>query len=341
MIDLLSRSYLLITDYDGTAARTYEGGSNILSLFEIYDQVITEMFGSEGFQRYQELGGLKHRSPTELIHLILNHHPTFLERAHRFYDYHAHMLKQNVPEGKGVALDWKSEKPEQVVTELFVRRKLEHLMNQLGARLDNGRPWPSPCDGFLPLWETIQQLNNRDNSQFHIDTALVSSGHDMFIKACFAMWGIPPPDIYITEDDVRGRKYPQELERRVKPGPLPLALAHYHWLKMHGIRSTVDGITPLAAVTKERMLYVGDSLEKDGRLALNGGVPFIFFSEGYGKDNEPPNDALMRLAWILYRNELAFTEGKPMRDIISPLTTHPEIQAIHPEEFTVPLARRL
>jgi phosphoglycolate phosphatase-like HAD superfamily hydrolase len=73
------------------------------------------------------------------------------------------------------------------------------------------------------------------------------------------------PDIMITDDDIRTNKYgPRTL--LVKPNPQLILLAHKQWEYARDLSSDV-------------VIYTGDDLEKDGKMAENAGIPFIHFDE--------------------------------------------------------------
>lgn len=280
-------SHLLSFDFDGSIARTFQPSPNGVGVHEAYALAIHDIFGSEGMQIYDNLNGLKNRAPTELTHLLLdNGSDELVQNATRFFTEQSHNLNGFVPPDKGVPLIWNSSDPYTVISELLVRQKLSYLLDQVGAESADGYMWPQPCRGFIPFWESVQELKEND---IPITTAIISSGHQTFIEKFFDQWQLKQPDIMVTEDDIRGKRNPRDISRRVKPGQFPLAAAHLSWLKSLGY--DLYSINPeLARETRNRIIYFGDDPIKDGKLA-NGRVVFGLMNEDENlpRENVVPN----------------------------------------------------
>jgi len=104
-----------------------------------------------------------------------------------------------------------------------------------------------------------------------IATAIISSGHEAFIKKTFAQWDLSLPDYLISDDDIRGRKYPTDMEKRFKPGLSPFALAYEQWrLDVGSDYSATDH----ANEARQHIMYFGDSDSSDRFMAERARVAF-------------------------------------------------------------------
>lgn len=271
----MNKRYLLSFDFDGTIAETFKKGPRGIGVNEATNNAITDIFGKPGAIQLDRLGGLKNRAPSELINLILKttDRETLIKNAQEFFKEKADSLSLIVPKNKGSPLVWDEKNIEQLITELFVRQKLLYLLEQVGERTTDGQVWPPLTQGFLEFWAVLQQLKI---DGLPIDTAIISSGHDIFIDRVFKLYNLKRSDIIITEDDIRGKKYPKEIERRVKPGELPLALAHFYWLKEQGINH-LNFDLETAKEVRNRMIYFGDDPSKDGKLSERAKIHFGLF----------------------------------------------------------------
>lgn len=261
--------YLLGLDFDGTMALTYEPSPHGIGVNQAYEMSVFDLFGEEGLNKYHEIGGHRSRSPLEIVNLISAH---------------------------GV-------NSQQDRAEKLVKRKLHYLLGEIGLKNADGSIWPRPTPGFIEFWNTIPIINC-GQKDFKIDTAVISSGHIDFILETLDVWGISHPDFLVTEDDVRNRKHP-ELERRVKPGTLPLALAHKSWLTHQGIAVTKENM-PFIVQSKSRIVYFGDDPKKDAGMAQRGRVNFGLFGSDF-TDWETVEYQLLQNSRML-REGKAFTE---------------------------------
>src|SRR3989338_3186708 len=286
--------YLLAFDFDNTIAQTFVPSPNNLGVLEVHDYVVKDIFGEKGLTIYKnKLQGLQNRAPLELVHQLLTQEcsETLKDCALEFLRTKADSLNGQVPKDKGIPLDLNLRPLDQVLTELFVRTKLLYLVSEVGQKFPDSRIWPQPTNGFLEFWETVTTINSQ--SDFRIDTAIISSGHENFIRKTFSVWGIDCPNILVTDDDIRAKKYPQQLNRRVKPGVFPFALAHHEWLRMQALTDCHFDINYASAI-RDRIVYFGDDPQKDGMLAENSGVSYGQFGS---------------LAWQhLYNNQFVFDD---------------------------------
>ncbi|MDO8503092.1 MAG: hypothetical protein Q7S60_00195 [bacterium] len=270
-------TYLLASDFDNTIAETLKPSPAAIGVEESTASAIKDVFGDTGLRIYRYgLGGLQNRSPSELVGLLLDGAPpALLESARTFLDGNLGRLSNQVPDKKGVPLVWNPDNPDGVATELFVRQKLSYSLRQIGKFPDE-TTWPQPYEGFLEFWKALYGLKDRG---LEIHTAVISSGHELFIQKTFSTWELPLPDILITEDDIRGRKYPLEMERRIKPGQLPMALAHLEWLRRQKLLTGETKHMEVAQESKRRMIFFGDDPARDGKMAINAGIAFGLFAK--------------------------------------------------------------
>ncbi len=152
----------------------------------------------------------------------------------------------------------------------IIEQKLAALTGQIGVRLPDGALWPRPTEGYAPLWDRLSREKQLGRS---VTTAVLSAGHTDFIARTFDTHGLEQPDILITDDvlvDLCLADVPPEL--RAKPAPLILTLARLAWLTRLGVKAheheTLSGMN-------DRIIYAGDSVEKDGGLAQAHGVAFV------------------------------------------------------------------
>lgn len=312
-------SYLLASDFDGTIARTFEKSPNGIGVKEAYLLSIKDVLGETGVGVYNRIGGLQNMAPAELVLAILAEGPKaeLITNAKVFFGKASETLGGVVPQGKGVPLIWDESEPDKVVTEMLVREKLIYLLQQIGTRFPDGQAWPKPCEGFINFWKSIQELNFQED--IHLETAVISSGHDEFIKRTFQLWGLNQPDYLVTEDDIRGVRYPKEMTRRAKPGQLQLAMAHREWLK----RQKLDGVhfrLETVRQTRERMMYFGDDTKKDGLLAKGAGIPFGLIKNGGAYSISPAERVItfgdwQNIAQALQDHSKLLREGRPLSEI--------------------------
>lgn len=149
-------------------------------------------------------------------------------------------------------LHWENEIDLRTATELFVQGKLSYLLEGINAS------WPKLYPGVKDFFKDAEA------GEIPVDTGIVSSGHDEFIKKTFDVNDLEPPAILVTSDVLRERDNPYAPPRH-KPSPYQIAIAHRLWLYGNG-----DDLH------KEGMLYVGDDPVKDGELAYRSKIPFIF-----------------------------------------------------------------
>lgn len=320
--------YLLVYDFDGTVANTFEPNPKGMGVNEAYAKAITEIFGDKGFGIYEKAGGLKNQAPEEIVSLILDDDSKLIDLAEECFDKKSKTLARLVPPGKGAPLEWASndqERTRRTIAEMLVLLKLSYLMDEIGSKFEDGRVWPRPCKGFIELLRMIDVLVDEG---IDIQGAIISSGHESFIKKTFACWHEVCPQILLTDDDMRGAKYPAEFQKRVKPSPFLFDIIQAKWISNGVLFSDYARHIELFRESRQRMMYFGDDLRKDGKLAEYSGVPFGLFRSDNPTCTFPfhvyENNSFVFGDWeeIAYIFEsqkaiLMLRDGRPMTQIIS------------------------
>lgn len=323
---IMADGYLLVTDFDGTAADTFQPNPKGIGVNEAYQLAVKEIFGETGLSAYNQVGGLGNRAPEELIALILEtgEEVVLLQSAERCFDHKSKTLNRLVPEGKGAPLEWipgDKNRLQRTIAELLVLEKLSCLMDEIGTEFLDGRVWPQPCAGFLEFFETVDKLKN---SGVNIRLAIVSSGHDEFIKRTFSVWRLNSPDIIVTDDDMRGRRYPEDVERRVKPSSFLFDLVQSRWIGREILFSEYARHIELIIESRKRMMFFGDDPNKDSELAKNAGVPFGLFDPGKSALSRNGDNSFSFGSWTKVAEFFSqvkvkrlLSRGKPIREIVS------------------------
>lgn len=282
--------YLLLFDFDGTQFDTFVPGPRGLGVREATYLAINDVLGEKAAVGYADRSEIHNFAPTEIVNLFYSNVQgrSMRENAYNFYSSNIDSLRDLVPSGKGASLAWVEGENTAVISEMLVRQKLKYLLDQVGEKTTNGDSWPMPTRGFEDFWNNINSIQQTNRGEVKVSTGVVSSGHENFIRKVFDQRRLNQPDIVVTEDDIRGRKYPplenpREAVRRYKPGLLPMALGHREWLKtqeMTGNNFSISG----AYQSRDRIIYFGDDLKKDGEMAFASKIMFGH----YKKDAEEP-----------------------------------------------------
>jgi len=303
--------YLLLFDFDNTIAQTHIPSPNNINVPTACRMAIEKLFGKRGLTIYNAIGGLNNRAPTELIEAMTTRNGSLFDQPH----------DRSIPQ----------------LAEAFVQAKLDLLLGEIGAHSQDGNRWPAPCVGFLDFWNTIQKLKEQE---LPITTGIISSGHSAFIEKTFDIWDQYLPDIIITEDDVRPRRFPKELNRRFKPGQLQTALAHREWLRMQGLWSFQgnswcgEGTIHTARHTRDGVIYFGDDPQKDGELAQGADIPFGLFDEGALftiNNNRVTFGNWTDVASFLIKEQTSLQEGQPWTHILK--TSHAQREGVYASHY--------
>lgn len=271
--------YLIGVDFDDTVADTSAESPDRVTVASAYQHAVETIFGSSGVDVYRAVGGLQNRAPLELVDVMLKTGDTrgMTGVARDFFDSASNLLRQSglISEGKGYKLDWSDYT--RSIAELLVRVKLEYLLNQISPA------WPEPCPGAVDFFTGTHRI--REEEEINIRAAIVSSGHEVFIKRVFEQWGISCPELMVTDDDMRGGFGTGDVIKDVKPSARLWNVLHFLWAKYClGDQADIVDIVGFVARTRQQMMYIGNDPVKDGGLAENAGVPFALF-----KPSDPTN----------------------------------------------------
>lgn len=267
MQTILQNTALAVFDFDNTVADTFAPSPNGLDVHTAYDIALEQLFGEPHLLKV--VGGLKNRAPTELVHDIVRAEPKLVVHAMRTYDLLRTRVQHLMPKGTGIPLvPIKGDNYLPLLGEMIVRLKLECLAGEVSPQ------WPRPFDGVGELFEELRTRKKK--------LALISSGHDSFIRSSFKAWGIQCPDIVLSDDVLR--PLPGPIAQKSKPSKLLI-----HYLLMMAAQSRIDA-------RWDQLAYFGDDLVKDGGLARNADIPFGWYNPAANGDARDlrPNDFVIR-----------------------------------------------
>lgn len=259
------KRYLIGIDFDETLFHTFSPSPNGIDVKKAYKLALDKIFVPGTGEWFFELFGLQNKTPSEVVSQILRWDEEKIDQAYQFYQSEG---KNGYPISKyeNGELSWNKDSPEKTITQMFVGEKLKTLLTEIGQMDESGNPWPQPCEGVLDFFKTVQRVKQES---LPIDIAIISSGHEAFIKRTLDVWRVPYPEVLVTEDDIRPRRFPIEEDRRFKPGTFPMALAHQAWLKQQGMLLRDSRVVEVGRESKKRIMYVGDSPEKDIGMAVH------------------------------------------------------------------------
>ena len=234
---------LLAMDFDGTVAQTFEKSPSGVGVHEAYDVAVELVFGIDGLTRYVKAGGLRNRAPIEVVNEL--------------------------------APDASIDEVE-ALTGSLTNAKLGVLMREVGTRFDDGCIWPRPTEGYFEICENISVAVDDAGAGF-VDSAIISSGHEPFVVKTYRAWGIPEPEHIIGQDTTKkiGPELGLSSDRLVKPSIDLMGIAHRLWRQSYGL----DFYAKLDERLRERTVYVGDDLAKDGGMAAASGVDFYHLGD--------------------------------------------------------------
>lgn len=169
MLGLTGGSTLLL-DFDGTIALTIEKSPNGIGVNEAYEAAITSCFGLSAHTHYLRRGGLRNRSPREVVVEL---------------QADGHLPRVDTSQ----------------LTDRVVEMKMKSLLDEAGKRLPDGQMWPRLTPGFKPFWEAMKAVTS-------VYTGVLSSGHRAFIKKVFEVHELELPNILVTDDELRALPAP-------------------------------------------------------------------------------------------------------------------------------------
>lgn len=246
-------------DWDQTLADTFTPSPNGRGVIEGYRHGLKELFGDPDL--LEEIGGLQNRAPGQIVRAVLEKHPELRERAHEYYQRRERELRGFVPRGKGI----RNAKPgsDELLHEALVRVRLEYLLPEITPE------WPKMYPGAADALSYLREAGRK--------IAITSSGHHAFIEKTCRVWGIAPPSIIVTDDDLRALGLPPE--ESCKPHPIVTRTVL--------TRAALETAMCTAPVAYEIEAVIGDCVKKDRMLAKNAGARFGWFNP---KREEPPED---------------------------------------------------
>lgn len=227
-------AHLVGKDFDNTVALTFEPSPGRVGVNEAHEFTVEGLFGVAALQQYKDSGGLRSRAAREVV-------------------------QELAPDADDGELD--------ELTQRFIDYKLDILLGEIGTTFPDGRVWPRPTQGYIEFRELVDKARYEG---WLIDDLILSSGHEPFIEKTYAAWGVGLPTFILGEDTVRKLAPSMPPDQLVKPEPTLMELALRVWQRSYGIKFT----HALERNDLERVVYVGDSLEKDGQLARNSGIHF-------------------------------------------------------------------
>jgi hypothetical protein len=178
---------LWLSDFDSTAFDTFRPPQTGLGVDEFYFASIGRIFGEAALAAYLERGGLRNRSPGEVVQELMPG-ADFTEVGR-----------------------W---------TDRLIAVKLSLQLEQIGRQKD-GSLWPEPCAGFTEFWRALDRYVQAGR----VATGIISSGHTAFIEKAWDLHGLSRPGLIVSDDDCRRLARPSNAKQWVKPGTQPILYA--------------------------------------------------------------------------------------------------------------------
>lgn len=242
---------VLGADFDMTIADTFTPPIGGLGVPEAYERAVGDIFGPEA---WGSIGGFANQAPIEIGEKLCDQIglDQFVLLARDYYTSRQSELDAVMPLDSGAIINGRDGDTLNGVVEVMVRRKLELLLPNVGQPLEGGGMWPKLMPGFEHFWRRVTK-----NPE--VVTAIISSGHDVFIENVLAQHRLPRPDIIISDDYMRRKGL-----RFYKPNPM---IWEYVLQEVRGL-----GHQPISSI------YIGDSRSHDGGLARNALIDFMQFA---------------------------------------------------------------
>lgn len=265
------KSYMIEVDFDETCFTTFISRGDGVEVHEAYEMAVEAVLGPDARQDFSNYGGLSNRAPLDVIEGLVAEEPRLISGAlSHAKDHFAHpaditdiglgLIARFADRG---SVDY-DELTIRAITEMLVIRKKEKLIPQITTE------WPLPVKGFDEVWVDIAEKKEQDERWQNVHTAIVSSGHADFIRQTLETAGLPQPDIFMTDDEMR-----RQVKPRTKPDPYALELVRNAWLNAYLVSPDLRSSETFVSETKKRQVYVGDDTDKDGEMAANDGISFL------------------------------------------------------------------
>lgn len=263
---MIKPRYLIASDFDGTLFDTSKPSPSGMTVLKAYVQSLDDLFGEGVGNSFFSINRFHGESPSQIIQNVLTMDtPHLIDNAKKLHQEQNGNFQRIIPESQNGVIHWNYENPQVTLSSMLVLKKLGYLLQEIGTRDQLGNPWPLPCDGALDFLRTLQSLREEG---VPIDLAIISSGHESFIRKVLDVWNIAQPNILVTEDHVRLRQFPIDPEIKFKPGVFPMALAHFKWLKDQGLPVSEE----TGSDTRTRIMHIGDTPTKDLVMADGAGI---------------------------------------------------------------------
>lgn len=269
------RSCMMDIDFDETCFTTFISKGDGVEVHRAYEIAVEQVLGTQAQQDFSGYGGLSNRAPLDVIEGLITREPKLvvnaLDHAKEHFmnpaditDIGFGLIARFAKRGR-VDLD---ELTLRAITEMLVVRKKEQLIPQISEE------WPLPVKGFVEFWLELYERKRQPGWE-GVHTAIVSSGHRDFISATMEVAGLPHPDVYMTDDEMR-----RQVRPRTKPDPYALELVENAWLNAYLVPPDLRRSDEFKEGVRQRQLYVGDDTEKDGEMAENHGIAFAHHDGG-------------------------------------------------------------
>jgi hypothetical protein len=232
----LEEPQLMLNDFDGTEAFTSERGEGIPTVEDGYAAAIDELFGPVAADNFRR-NGHGHGTPTDIVADIM-----------------------------GLPGDDKEVK---TAAAFVTMRKLDVISGGIGRPLKDGTPYPRQSEGFAETWMGVHTAQEEG---FPIGKGVISAGHTEYEQKVFDMWGLPQPDMYLTDDVVTAMALQIPWADQVKPSPMLVEVAQT--LHAYELRRKYEAFRNSNLLANSvRTIHVGDA-EKDRQLARNAGIAY-------------------------------------------------------------------
>jgi hypothetical protein len=222
---------LAAMDFDNTVAQTFEKSPAGIDVQAAYAYAIDDVFDPDELSTYRASGGLQNRAPLEVV---------------------TSLMPGASPE------ELKAKEQE------MNRAKLSILLGEIGTRFNDGQVWPRPLPGYMDFRMSLEDARN---DGIRIEDAIISSGHEEFIKKTFSAWSVNHPTHIVAVETMDRVGYGHE----VKPSPILMDIVRNFWREGYGLNFWRDASDD----ELRRIVFAGDDIIKDGQLAANSGVDFV------------------------------------------------------------------
>jgi phosphoglycolate phosphatase-like HAD superfamily hydrolase len=262
-----NESHMYEVDFDETCFSTFISNNDGVAVHEAYEGAIASIFGDQALEDFD----LANRAPKDIVDELFEVNPQFIQEAlAHAQQYFAH--PEDVTDiGLGMIARFASrneavhdELSTRATTEMIVIRKKEILIPKIGY------DWPEAVKGFPEAWTELNERRQKDSKWERVHLAIVSSGHTDFIQKVMEIAGLPHPDVYMTDDELRRQVTP-----KTKPNPYALQLVRNAWMNAYLVPKSYRRDREFMQDTKRRQAYIGDDIKKDGGMAKRDGIAFM------------------------------------------------------------------